>query len=72
MRCVTWRARGLADSARHVIGYHSTEQTRAQNPLDDVAGNICLTLPRSSPRRRGQQEMLRDIKRRVALKIKLI
>jgi hypothetical protein len=27
---------GMADIARHVIGYHSTQETRVQNALRDV------------------------------------
>jgi len=34
--------KGLPDIARHVIGCHLTEDTRAENALDDVAGNIRL------------------------------
>jgi hypothetical protein len=28
------------DSARHVIGWHVTQETRVQDPFDDVASNI--------------------------------
>ena len=34
-------SKGLADVARHVIGYHVTNETRVHNVLDDVAGNMC-------------------------------
>jgi hypothetical protein len=33
---------GLTDSARHVTGCRSTEETMAQNALDDVAAGKCL------------------------------
>jgi len=32
------------DIDRHVIGCHLTQETRAQNPLDDVVGNICQAI----------------------------
>jgi hypothetical protein len=31
--------------ARHVIGYHSTQETRVQNASDDVSGNIGVSQP---------------------------
>ena len=40
---------GPADIARHVIGCHSTQETRVQNASDDMAGNICQALPPSPP-----------------------
>jgi hypothetical protein len=46
------RAKGLADAARHVIGCISTQETRAQNVLDDTVSNIrqaCLLLGRQLP-----------------------
>ena len=45
MRWMTWRAMGQADTARHVVGCRSTQDTRVQHALDDVAGNICQALP---------------------------
>jgi hypothetical protein len=39
VRCMTWRAIGLAHIARHVIGCRLTQETRAQRALDDVASN---------------------------------
>ena len=43
---MTWRAFGLADSVLHVMGCRCrlTHQTRVQDALDDVAGNICQAL----------------------------
>jgi hypothetical protein len=35
---------GLMDSARHVIGCHSTQETRVQNACDDVASTIHQSL----------------------------
>ena len=32
---------GLADVARHVIGCHSSQETRVRLHVDDVASNIC-------------------------------
>jgi hypothetical protein len=32
------------DSARHVIGCHSFQETRARNPLDDVTSTIHQSL----------------------------
>ena len=37
---------GLAHSARHVTGRHSTQHRKIQNALVDVASNICRALPR--------------------------
>jgi len=34
----------LADIARCVIGWNSTQETRVQNALDDVLSNICPAL----------------------------
>ena len=46
VRWMTWRAMGLAGVARHVIGYHSTQETKVQSALDDVSSNVCKALPR--------------------------
>jgi len=32
---------GPADTARHGLGCHSTQASRAQSALDDVASNVC-------------------------------
>jgi len=32
---------GQLESARHIIGYRSTQETRVYNVDDDVAGNVC-------------------------------
>ena len=39
-----WRAMGLADTARHVIGCHLTQETRFEMCVDDVADNTCQAL----------------------------
>ena len=49
---MTQPAMGLADIARHVMGFHLTSETRDQNALDDEAGNICQAPPQCSGRRR--------------------
>jgi len=36
---------GLTDTARHVIGWHVTQETGVQNAFDDVASNIRQSLP---------------------------
>jgi hypothetical protein len=36
---MTWRAMGLADIARHVIGCHFTQEMRIQMRVNDVAGD---------------------------------
>jgi len=33
--------KGPADVSGHVIGCHVTQETRVQNALDDIPGNIC-------------------------------
>ena len=56
MRLMTWRALsislGLMDSARHVIGCHSTQKVRVQDACDDVVSTFHESLPR------GQQVQL--------------
>jgi len=39
-----WRAKGLADIARHVIGCHSTQETRVIICFDNVASIVCQAL----------------------------
>ena len=39
-------SQGLADIARHVIGCRSTQETRVQSVLDDVASSNSQALPR--------------------------
>ena len=55
MRWMTWQASGLPDIARHVIGRHSTPETRVQKALDDAASNIWRARPArwTSPRCTG-------------------
>ena len=36
---------GLADVARHIIGFHFIEETRVLNAFDDVKGKIFQVLP---------------------------
>ena len=45
-RVVATSAYSQTSIARHVTGWHSTQETRFQNALDDVASNICAALPR--------------------------
>ena len=40
---------GLANIARHFNAYRSTEETRVQSALNDVASNICHALARGAP-----------------------
>jgi len=44
MRWMTWRAMGLVDIVRNVVGCHLTQERRVPNALDDVAGNLCQAL----------------------------
>ena len=44
---MTWRAKGLADIASHVIGCHLPHETKVQNAFDDEAGNIRQALSRA-------------------------
>jgi len=39
---MTWRAKGLADTARHVIGCHLTQETRVQNACRWRGGQCAL------------------------------
>ena len=41
---LSFRKQGLMDSTRHVIGCHSTQESRVQHAFDDVASTIHQSL----------------------------